>query len=260
MVRTVRKSCTAGALRMDAQRFPRLPEALDSMESVKKWIDGYDVGVRYADHYVGLILQSLDDAGVLDDTVVMISADHGENQGELNVWGDHQTADQITCRVPLIVRWPGVTDDARIDTALHYHFDWAATLIELAGGEVPENWIAHPFTEAFRSGEEAGRDFLVTSQNAWACQRGVRFGDYLLLRTYHDGYKMLDPLMLFNLADDPHEQHNLADEQPEIVAQGLQLLEEWRTEMMNLSPSNTDPMMTVLREGGPFHTRGRLAE
>jgi len=42
--------------------------------------------------------------------VIIISADHGENLGELNIYGDHQTADQITCRVPLIVKWPGVTD------------------------------------------------------------------------------------------------------------------------------------------------------
>ena len=39
-----------------------------------------------------------------DDTAIIISADHGENQGELNVWGDHQTADHITNRVPLIIR------------------------------------------------------------------------------------------------------------------------------------------------------------
>ena len=42
---------------------------------------------------------ALEKAGVLDDTVIMISSDHGESQGELNVWGDHQTADNITCRI-----------------------------------------------------------------------------------------------------------------------------------------------------------------
>jgi choline-sulfatase len=240
------------------ERYPRVPAQLDSMKAVKQWIDGYDVGIRYADEHVGRLLNGLADAGVLDDTIVMVSADHGENQGELNVWGDHQTADVCTCRVPLIVHWPGFTDESRVDRAPHYHYDWAATLIELVGGQVPDNWDAQPFTEAFRDGREQGREYLVTSQNAWSCQRGIRFGDYLCLRTYHDGYKQLEPVMLFDLTHDPHEQHDLAAERPDLVDHAMSLLAAWHREMVVTSPHNVDPMMTVLREGGPFHTRGKL--
>lgn len=242
----------------DHQRFPRVPAQLDSMENVKKWIDGYDVGIRYADEHIGQIINALAEAGVLDETVIMIGADHGENQGELNVWGDHQTADAITCRVPLLVRWPGLNQVPRVDSALYYHFDWAATLIEMVGGNVPDNWAGRPFTTAFRNGQAAGRPYLVISQNAWACQRAVRFDDYLCIRTYHDGYKQFEPVMLFNLAHDPHEQHNLAGDHPEVVARAMSLLAGWQHDMMRTSPQNVDPMMTVLREGGPFHSRGRL--
>jgi arylsulfatase A-like enzyme len=244
------------------QRYPRFPVQLDSMAAVRQWIDGYDVGIRYADEHAGRLLNALADAGVLDDTVVMVSSDHGENQGELNVWGDHHTADQITCRVPLIVRWPGLTDSPRVDSALHYHFDWAATLIELAGGQMPDNWDAEPFTEAVQEGDQAGRPYLVISQNAWSCQRGVRFEeagqDYVCLRTYHDGYKMLEPVMLFNLTEDPHEQHDLAATRPDLVDRAMGMLAEWHHEMVLTSQHNVDPMMTVLREGGALHTRGML--
>ena len=245
------------------QQYPRVPAQIDSMAAVKQWIDGYDVGIRYADEHVGRLLNALADAGVLDETVIMVSADHGENQGELNVWGDHQTADQPTCRVPLIVRWPGLTGGPHVDRALHYHYDWAATLVELAGGQVPNNWDGQPFAEAFRQGREQGRPYLVVSQNAWSCQRGVRFDDaggaYLCLRTYHDGYKQLGPVMLFDLAEDPHQQHDLAAERPDLVDRAMRLLTEWHHDMMVTSRYNVDPMMTVLREGGPFHTRGMLS-
>ncbi len=236
--------------------YPRIPAQLDSMETVKQWVDGYDVGVRYTDEHIGRVLNAMADRGILDDTVVIISADHGENQGELNVWGDHQTADQITCNVPLIVRWPGV--EPRVDSGLHYHFDWAATLIELAGGKVPGNWDGQAFSEAFQNGQEAGREYVVTSQNAWACQRGVRFENYICLRTYHDGYKNFEPVMLFDLVDDPHEQHDLAAEKPETVQRAMGLLADWQHDMLLRSAHNVDPMMSVLREGGPFHTRGEL--
>jgi choline-sulfatase len=242
----------------DHRRYPRVPAQLDSMQAVKQWIDGYDVGIRYADEHVGRLLNALADVGVLDDTIVMVSADHGENQGELNVWGDHQTADPITCRVPLIVRWPGIAGEGRVDRALHYHFDWAATMIELFGGQIADNWDGRSFTDAFREGREAGRKYLVTSQMAWACQRGVRFEDYVCLRTYHDGYKMLEPVMLFNLADDPHEQIDMADERPDLVARAMVFLTDWYQEMAAAALHDVDPMMTVLREGGSFHTHGRL--
>lgn len=244
-----------GAENMD--RYPRLPKQLDSMENLKRWIDGYDVGIRYADEHVGRLLNALSELGVLDDTVIIISADHGENQGELNVFGDHQTADDPTCRIPLIIRWPGGAP--RVDSGLHYHFDWAATLIELAGGEVPAIWDGQSFAEAFRAGEEAGREVVVTSQNAWACQRGIRFDQYLCLRSYHDGYKMVEPLMLFDLEVDPHEQHDLSAERPDVVNRAMGLLADWQQEMLLRSAHDVDPMMTVLREGGPFHTRGELA-
>jgi len=242
----------------DADLFPRIPAALDSMKATKQWIDGYDVGIRYADEHVGRLLNALADAGVLDDTVIMISADHGENQGELGVWGDHQTADVCTCRVPLIVRWPGVTDGGRVDRALHYHFDWAGTLIEMIGGDIPENWDAQPFTQMFRAGSEEGREYLVVSQQAWSCQRSVRFDGYLCLRTYHDGLKDLEPVMLYDLVNDPHEQRNLASERPDLVNRAMGMLAQWHHEMVTTSLSGVDPMMTVLQNGGPYHTRGML--
>lgn len=239
--------------------FPRFPTSIDSMAVVKKWFDGYDTGIKYMDDHVGYVLDALDDVGVLDETAIIITADHGENQGELNVWGDHQTADAITCRVPLIVKWPGA--DARVDDALHYQYDWAATTVELLGGELPEIWDGRSFADAFQEGERDGRDFLVFGQCAHAAQRGVRFdhgGDaYLYLRTYHDGYKMVEPVMLFNLTNDPHEQNDLAPTNANLAAHGAALLESWRGDMMLLSETNIDPLMTVLREG-PLHASGDL--
>ena len=123
-------------------------------------------------------------------------------------------------------------------------------------------WDARPFTEAFRAGSEAGRDFLVVSQAAWSCQRTVRFehegASWLCMRTYHDGYKDLEPVMLFNLSEDPHEQHDLSRERPDLVALAMGQLMDWQSEMMLNARTNVDPMLTVLREGGPLHTRGVL--
>lgn len=240
------------------REMPRVPEQLDSMDNVHLWMDGYDTGIRYADDHVGQLLNTLADLNILDETVIIISADHGENQGELNVWGDHQTADMITCRVPLIVHFPGIKTQQRTNDALHYQFDWAATLIELVGGRVPENWQGQSFAAAFEEGSQQGRDFLVLSQQTWACQRSVRFDNYLCMRTYHDGYKQVQPMMLFDVVADPHEQNNLTQARPDIVNAAMKYLADWQEDMIATSFTDVDPMMTVIREGGPYYTKGHL--
>jgi arylsulfatase A-like enzyme len=237
--------------------YPRVPIQIDSMESMKRWLDGYDTGIRYMDDHIAQILNALADVGVLDETAVIIGADHGEMQGELNVWGDHQAADHTTSRVPLIVRWPGIPG-GRVDAALHYHFDWAATTIELAGGSVPENWDGRSFAGPFREGRDEGREYLVLSMGAWSCMRSVRWGDLLCARVYHDGYKDMPEVMLFDLAADPHELRNLAGEQAQTVDRAMAMLSEWHSRQMLTSDYNVDPLMTVLREGGPWQVRGEL--
>jgi arylsulfatase A-like enzyme len=238
------------------------------MQAVKQWIDGYDMGIWYADLWVGKLLDKLEELDLLDEVVIIVSSDHSEAQGEFDIWGDHQTADESVSKVPLLIRWPGITDASengpagRVDSALHYHFDWAATLIDMVGGVVPPNWDGQSFADAFKNGKESGREYLVISQGAWSAQRSVRFEhageSWLCLRTYHDGHKKLEPVMLFNLTQDPHEQHDLHVDRPDLVEKAMGMLAEWQHEMMLRSESNIDPLMTILREGGPSHTRYQL--
>jgi hypothetical protein len=86
----------------------------------------------------------------------------------------------------------------------------------------------------------------------------VRFERYLCIRTDHDGYHGFDDVMLFDLGQDPHQQHNLAELEPERVQHALGLLQRWRSEMLAASATGVDPLETVIREGGPFHVRGQL--
>ncbi len=241
---------------MNSSVWPRVPSEIASRQDFKRFVDGYDVGVRYADDHVGQILGVLQAQGVLDDTVVIISADHGENLGELNVYGDHQTADHPTCRVPLIVAGPGVKA-GHLDHDFHYQIDLGPTLTEWVGGKSAARWDGKSFLPAITAGDHCGRPFLVVSQGAWACQRSVRFADWLLIRTYHDGLKDFPELMLFDIVRDPHEMVNLAEQRPDVVGEGLRLLDAWHAAAMRTSDLPTDPMWHEILEGGPFHGKGR---
>ena len=231
-----------------------LPSEIKDLAEYKRFFDGYDCGIRYADDYVGKILDVLDSKRALDDTVIIVSADHAENLGELNVYADHQTADHCTSRVPFILRWPGITTP-RTDRGLHYQTDLAATVLELAGGGVPEIWDGRSFADAVREGREHSRESLVVSQCAWSCQRAVRFDNWMYLRTYDTGLKDFPEHMLFDVGNDPHELADLASERTDLVQRGEWILKEWCDDMMAGSAGASDPLWEVMREGGPYHTR-----
>ena len=239
-------------------RFPRQPLAIDSMDAVRAMFDGYDTGVRWADDHLGRIIDALDQQGVLDETAVMVSSDHGETLGELGIYCDHHTADQVTARLPMVLRWPdGLGGRGRVDHGLRYQIDVVATVLELAGGKVPGNWDGQSFAAAFSAETDSGRDFLVTSQAAWCTQRSVRWDDWLLMKTYESAWHGFADHMLFDVVADPHEQHDLAEERPDVVSDGLRRLEAWRADAMAISGQQVDPLETVLAAGGGFHARTR---
>ncbi|WP_407271853.1 sulfatase [Radiobacillus sp. PE A8.2] len=237
-----------------AKQWPGLPDEIRNRDDYKRWIDGYDTAIHYADKHVGTIIDQLEQQGILEETIIIISADHGENQGELNVYGDHQLADNITCRIPCIIAGPSFKK-GHVDKDFHYQIDLGPTLADLVGGKQRDRWDGRSFLPAITEGKSAGRPHLVVSQNAWSCQRGVRFDNWMLIRTYHDGLKELPDFMLFDVENDPHETTNLFEERPEVVAKGLRILDEWVSEQMKTSDSPIDPMWSVIHEGGPWHTR-----
>lgn len=240
-------------------KYPRHLGELRDMADLRRHIDGYDCGIAYMDQHIGQLMKALEAQGVADDLAIIVTADHGENQGELGIYGEHATADQITCRIPMIVRWPG-GGSGHVDNGLHYNLDLLPTLADLLEQKPAPSWDGQSYATAITGGQECGREYLVISQCAHVCQRGVRFGPWLYIRTYHDGYHLFPQEMLFHIGQDPHEQNDLAAQQPDICRQGASYLLAWHDQMMatQLDGYSVDPMQTVLAEGGPYHTKGNL--
>ncbi len=242
-----------------SQWFPRLKglKEIRNLDDFKQWIDGYDTGIRFSDEYIGKIIEILKEDDIYDEVLIIISSDHGENQGELNIYGDHMTACHITNRVPMIIKWP-MKNWKKEYNSLIYQTDIAATIVEGLGLKVPDFWDGKSFFSNIENNKKFGREFLIISQNAWSCQRTVRFDNWALIKTYHTGLKNFPERMLYDYEKDFHMINNIAEEKPEIVNYGLKLLEIWYKEMLEKEPKNEDPMKIVLKEGGPFHTRGML--
>jgi len=242
--------------------FPRQPGEVLNMEDYRSLIDGYDCGIAYMDQHIGQLLDALEKQGVMDELVIIVSSDHGENQGELGVYAEHGTADYITTRIPMIVRWPGKVAPGGVDAGLHYNLDLAPTLAEMMSFEPAPDWDGRSYADTLTGGADTGREHLVVSQCCHVCQRGVRFGPWMYIRTYHDGFHLYPDEMLFNVEEDPHEMYDLAADRPDVCAEAARKLEQWHAEMMATQPAGytVDPMQLVLEEGGPYHARGQLKQ
>jgi choline-sulfatase len=239
--------------------YPRFVPEIKDMDDLRRHIDGQDCSIAYMDSHIGQLFQALEAQGVMDDLAIIITSDHGENQGELGIYKEHGTADHATCRIPMIIRWP---DGAKgqVDGGLHYNLDLAPTLTELFDQETHPLWDGQSYASAITQGADCGRDSLVVSQCAHVCQRSVRFGPYIYIRTYHDGFHLFPKEMLFNVEEDPHEQNDLAPERPDLCREAVYILNQWHDNRMEDMPDAIDPLWTVIRERGPHHARGVLAE
>jgi arylsulfatase A-like enzyme len=98
-------------------------------------IDEYDAGVKYTDDYIGRLLQGLESLGVLKNTIVIVTSDHGEALGDhgLSFHGAALYWDLV--HVPLVISWPGhVPQGVRVEQPVT-NADIANTVISLVGGK-----------------------------------------------------------------------------------------------------------------------------
>lgn len=190
----------------------------------------YDAALRQLDAGIARLLGLLERADLLADTLVVVTADHGEElwdhwalEGEAYAadtklalgTGHGHTLFQELLRVPLIVAGPGVSAGQRIGTRLQLA-DLGATVLELAGaGRAPELGDGASFAALLR-GEALAERSLYSEGLAYGYELRalVDPSGFKLIRATHPGEREL----LFDLASDPGETRDLLAEEPERAA------------------------------------------
>ena len=250
MHRTIRGPFTAtGQFKDGASRVPLMPGEVRTRADFEHMVTGYDAAIAYVDHHVKVVLDELDRQGVLDDAVVIFTADHGDAFGEHGIYSDHVCADECLHHIPLIVRWPGVTPADHACSSLLYNVDLSATLCEMLGAPIPEDWDGQSFAANLRGEPGLDRDCLVWGAALYTVQRAVRTKTHLMLRTYDPWqYTHFDPVALYDMIRDPYQTHNLCDTQPAILHQCDHHLAEWLQAQRCKPHAIGDPFDAVLNE------------
>lgn len=221
-----------------------MPDVMRTRADYEHLINGYDGGIRYADEHFGRIVAMLEQQGVLDETAIIVSGDHGEAFGELGQYFEHGTASRSVQRVPMIVRWPGVTTPrgGGVRTELASNLDLAPTVAEMFGLPVPTGWCGRSLAPALR-GEAlpSPREHLVWSHGFHTRQRAVFDGRWLYIRTYDASYYLYPPQMLFDTVADPNETANVAEANGDVVRRLDEILKQWERDAV-VQTGLPDPM------------------
>jgi choline-sulfatase len=230
-------------------RCETMPDHINNVRDFKMFVDSYDGAIRFMDEQLGKIFNTLEEFGIMEETAVIISADHGEGMGEHGIYGDHVCADEAVHHIPMIIKWPGIKQKDVEHNELVYNVDLIATIVDLLNINVPEKWDGRSFANILRGGEYISRDYLVWEHGFYSAGRSVRTDDWLMMRTYHPGLVPLEPIELYNMKLDPFLTNNVANEHPAEIEKLDQLLQEWLQEQLGLS--DLDPLAAVV-EAGPF--------
>ncbi|MBN2451496.1 MAG: sulfatase-like hydrolase/transferase [Lentisphaeria bacterium] len=170
----------------------------------------YAACVSYLDEVIGDLLLRLEADGLLENTIVVYSSDHGELAGEHGVWWKNGWYEGCT-RVPLIVSLPEQRRDALPPRSIHTPvslLDLFPTCCDLAGIPVPPGLNGRSLAGTLREGGEPAVEPVCCDALVPRWGRGTEFRSVRLGNLKYVRFRAAPPL-LFDLAEDPCEQRDL---------------------------------------------------
>jgi len=196
--------------------------------------------IESLDTSVGRVIAKLEEMGVADNTLVILTGDNGGDDdrttGGLKDFKGFSHEGAV--REPLIAKWPGkIPADSTCDE-LVIGMDFYPTILDFAGLDLRAGEHKDGISiAALMTGEkkELERDTLYWHYPHYHRTKpygAVRHGNWKLIEFYEDG-----ELELFNLAEDPNETRNLSSSEPEKSAELLEMLGNWRKEVSAQMPT-----------------------
>lgn len=222
----------------DTEDFERLRYDPGTGELQDQQTVEYAVEVRYQDENLKALLDAIDEAGLADETLVALTADHGQGLADgmrKHRWGMHRMLYREQTHVPLIVRGPGVPAGARVRDQVRTA-DLAPTLLDYAGlggfTEPVDGVSLRPWIDGGGEGDLTAYGEQINGYDHNAGMRKFR-PDAAFLYMVSDGewkliYKphMPSESELFHVGIDPLEERNVIASNPEVVKDLLSDLAE----------------------------------
>lgn len=182
----------------------RVPRPTPQPPPLPDWINLYDANLRWADQTVGQVEAILRDHGLLDNTLLIVTSDHGEAFGEHgHSWHGRSVHDEA-CHVPLVIKFPGDQLAGRKISALTESVDLLPTIFDLLAAEYPSTGIQGKTLLPLMAGDrESINDHIY-------CRAGGRPSKYLVRNEHYALvlYSNGEWKALYDLENDPGQRRN----------------------------------------------------
>lgn len=194
------------------QRQMRLNWGTDSMtwEDFRETVRLYYGYITQIDEAIGHVIRHLEAKGLLDRTVIIYTADHGDMCGDRHMMDKHYIMYDEVTHVPLVIRYPEMIGQGRHCRAMVTNMlDLVPTILELAGVPVPDDLDGISLVPYLTGERETGmRRYAMTTYN------GQQFGLFTQRMIRNEDWKYVwnptDTDEMYDMKNDPHELVNLA--------------------------------------------------
>ena len=219
---------------------------IQDREDLRDLYAEYRAEINYVDEQVGRIIEYLKDEGIYEDSLIILTADHGEEFGEHGVYQEHWSTNEAVQNVPLLVKTPGSEESERFDDLVS-NVDLASTVADFHGLEEPEQWQGRSLKPLIEEENFDWREFLVMDHGLHTAQKAIREDKWKMIQTLHPGDwgRKLQEMQLYDVEEDPMEQENLALEKPKLVEKLKTKMDLWREQRMHRG----DPLKNVAERG-----------
>ena len=247
----------------------KVAQAFQREEVRNKVIPAYMGLIKQCDDQLGRLLDHLETTGRMQDTMIVLTSDHGDYLGD-HWLGEKDLFHDPSVKIPLIVYDPRSTADATRGTtcdALVESIDLAATFIEAAGGQVPDHIVEGRSLLPWLQGQQPDwRQFAISEYDYSATPQAALLGlaprDARLFMVFDGRWKLIHAEggfrpMLFDTQTDPQEFHDLAktDAHEAEIARLYDMLARWGR---RLSQRVTKSEADILAMRGKSVRRGIL--
>ena len=202
--------------------FPRTPEV------VREHLADYYAMITHMDEQIERVLQTLEESGKDQETIIIYTADHGLAVGQHGLMGK-QNMYEHSLHIPFIIKGKGIPKEKKVD-ALTCQYDIFPTLCDLVGLPIPETVEGQSQVPLLIGTSGNHRDSVYAVYGD--VQRMVRDERWKLIKYYQSSKKDTgsDRIQLFDLEEDPWEKNDLSDDplQHERIKQLLRKLTNWQ--------------------------------
>jgi arylsulfatase A-like enzyme len=217
----------------------------------------YDGEVAYMDACIQQIFEMVTRLGLDENTLVVITSDHGETLYDHDCYFDHHGIYECTLRVPLVFRLPGKVPAGLRLSGNTTHPNTMPTILDILGIKT-----SLAFSGKSLYGEMQGvrrvpdTEFYIT-ECTWMRKHGWRTPEWKYIHALEPDFHYKPEVELYNLLDDPDEYNNLATSEPQVVKFLEDRLQAW-TARREKETGRPNPMYTnpqwhgIAAVPGPF--------